>query len=284
MLSLQLKRTNVRVYSRKYLCAIILANCLVLMLSGCFDGTRRLEVITPSVFPSPPAIHFIVQVRSQVTGEPIVGGRILIRVAEQTPINAFTDSEGVARILVDSNYEGQLGYLIVEAPGYERYIRNINLADESLPNIILLKRETSPAFSSPISEPTTGTTPTKLPSPTITEELAMATDTLSPNTPSPTVTEELAIATDTPTPIAPPAPIAKEALVIYVQSEGVEHSLGLALSNGERLEPQLHRFAAAPALVAGWLTNSIFRRGRDRYFGRGLRAGNGHVAGRCKGW
>ncbi len=101
----------------------------------------------------------------------------------------------------------------------------------------------TPTFT-PTSTPTPTATPTPTPTP-----LASSTSTpavIQPAAPLQTATDTPA-PTPTPLPTITPTSTPKPATVVYVQSNGQSHSLGLVSSTGQVINGDLHRFAGAPA-------------------------------------
>jgi tetratricopeptide (TPR) repeat protein len=115
--------------------------------------------------------------------------------------------------------------------------------------IALAPSPTSTSTSTPTPTPTPTATPTptltRTPSPTL-PPTATSTPMPAPTTPV-SVTEPTATPTDTATPTVTPTPTPKPATVVYVQSNGQSHSLGLVSSVGQLINAELHRHAAAPA-------------------------------------
>jgi hypothetical protein len=110
-----------------------------------------------------------------------------MEVLGKAPLDAITDSNGIARIFVDSSHAGQPGFLIVEAKGYEKYAQNIDLIAYALPDVVVLERAFAVMPTStftPTSTPTSIHTPTGAETPVDTPA-ATNTPTLTPSpTPS----------------------------------------------------------------------------------------------------
>ena len=88
----------------------------------------------------PTDTNFAYQVRVQVrdTDEAIPNAEVTIMVSGKAPLDDITDSNGLARIFIDSFYVGQPGELIVEARGYETHRQHIDLKKDALPDIVVL--------------------------------------------------------------------------------------------------------------------------------------------------
>jgi len=91
--------------------------------------------------PPPPTPGFLYQVRvhSMITGQYVQMAEVTIELSGKAPINAVTDTNGLAIISIPSSYAGQLGRLIIEVPGYEMYIQFINLTPDDLPSVVQLE-------------------------------------------------------------------------------------------------------------------------------------------------
>lgn len=106
---------------------------------------------------------------------------------------------------------------------------------------------------SPTSTPTITPSPTSSPTPTPTPT-STQTPAPVPTRPSPTPEPETASTevppeapTATPQATATPPPTPRPATVVYVQSNGQTHNIGLISSTGNLIQAELHRRAAAPA-------------------------------------
>lgn len=80
-----------------------------------------------------------VRVKVQSTGDFIENAVVIIEVSGKAPLDAVTDSNGLARVFIPSEYVGKPGVLIVKAPEYEMYTENMDLTKDALPDIVLLK-------------------------------------------------------------------------------------------------------------------------------------------------
>ncbi|MBN1993884.1 MAG: AAA-like domain-containing protein [Anaerolineae bacterium] len=112
-----------------------------------------------------------------------------------------------------------------------------------------------PAIVAIVPTPTPTATPTFTPTPTPTST-ATPTPTDTPTPPaSSTPVEPTPVLSATDTPTSPPTPTPSPTLtptpqpatIVYVQSRGANHDLGLVSSAGQLLDAELHRLAAAPA-------------------------------------
>jgi hypothetical protein len=92
--------------------------------------------------PSPTAEPFAYQVRIQAVdnGQPLQNADVTIEVPGQAPLKEVTDSEGLARVFIDSSYAGRPGRIIAQATGYVTYVRNIDLRQDTLPTVVKLER------------------------------------------------------------------------------------------------------------------------------------------------
>jgi hypothetical protein len=79
-----------------------------------------------------------VQVLAANDGEPIPGAQVLIQIGEIAPLDEFTDSNGIARIIIDDTYIGQPGRLIVRANSYQTWEQNLTLDQQQLPDTVQL--------------------------------------------------------------------------------------------------------------------------------------------------
>jgi hypothetical protein len=88
--------------------------------------------------PTDKSFEYSVRIEEKATGKPIANAEVTIEVINQAPMREVTDSNGVARVFVDTERAGQPGRLIVQASGYDRYIENIDLEPDKLSTVILL--------------------------------------------------------------------------------------------------------------------------------------------------
>jgi len=89
----------------------------------------------------PPDTAFAYQVRVEVkdTTEPISNAEVTLEVGGKAPLRDITDSNGFARIFVDTAYTGQPGKLIVKATGYSSHTEHIDLRKDVLPTVVRLE-------------------------------------------------------------------------------------------------------------------------------------------------
>jgi len=93
---------------------------------------------------SPPAsqtFDYPVRVQEKDSEGTIPNARVILEVASKAPLDEITDSNGFARIRIESSYVGKPGKIIVEATGYKKYTQNIDLNKDTLPDIIRLERQ-----------------------------------------------------------------------------------------------------------------------------------------------
>ncbi len=175
---------------------LILALILIInSATGCSTATPTPQ-ITPSNF------SYLVQVQAKDTDENVTRAEVTIQVTGKAPIDAITDSKGIARIFIPASYVGQPGLLIVDTKRYERYTQNIDLTKASLPDVVLLEPKlvaVATSLKESAKTPTTAPTSTPTATPIPPAETLIATPV--PPTNTPTVTP-----TPTNTPTATPAP------------------------------------------------------------------------------
>ena len=136
-------------------------------------------------------------------------------------------------------------------------IEQVIMGNTDLYDTALLSNQTTPALIALLPTPTATSTPkptatpssTATPIVTNTPEPATATPTTQPTaetviqaTPEALVSQP----TDTPTPLPTNTPTPRPAMVVYVQSSGQTHELGIVTSAGELMTSSLHQRAAAP--------------------------------------
>jgi hypothetical protein len=112
-------------------------------------------VPTPTPTPTPAPFSYQVRVEAKDTGENVPNAEVTIEVGGKAPLDAITDSKGIARIFIESSYAGQPGFLIVEAIGYQRHKQNIDLVEGRLPDVVLLEVEMPGESEPPESKPVT---------------------------------------------------------------------------------------------------------------------------------
>jgi hypothetical protein len=85
---------------------------------------------------------FTYEVRVQEHGSlnPVKDAKVILESGSTfVPKIEFTDSEGIARIFIDSSRGGKPGKVIVEAAGYKTYVQNVDLTETELPQVIELE-------------------------------------------------------------------------------------------------------------------------------------------------
>lgn len=82
---------------------------------------------------------YSVRIQREGTGQNIPNARVTIEVEGLAPLDEVTDSNGIARFFVGRAYSGKPGRVLVEAIGYQAHRQEIDLAENDLPNTILLK-------------------------------------------------------------------------------------------------------------------------------------------------
>lgn len=97
------------------------------------------------IWPSPPeeapaaSFTYLMRVQDKNAGQDIANAVVTIEVGGKAPLDAITDSTGLARIFVSADHSGQPGRLIVEAEGYNRHTQNIDLMEGDLPKVVPLE-------------------------------------------------------------------------------------------------------------------------------------------------
>ena len=81
----------------------------------------------------------ILLVQDNITGQGVVGAVVSVEVAGEQPLDSNTDSRGFVQFVIPDSFWDRPGRIIVEAEGYQKYVQNIDLAVEPLPNIIELE-------------------------------------------------------------------------------------------------------------------------------------------------
>jgi hypothetical protein len=139
---------------------------------------------------TPPPVLYTVRVREKGTGNCIKEARVILEVRGKFPLDDVTSEDGIAMISVSHDYIAKQGNLIVEADGYKRYERYVNLTVDALPNRVLLE---------PVATPVP---PTKTPTPVVPTATPKPTATFAPTPVPPTFTP-----TSTPTPLPIPTQV-----------------------------------------------------------------------------
>jgi hypothetical protein len=88
------------------------------------------------------SFDYAVTVRDNDTGGPISGAHIMIETGGGfAPKNGYTDSNGFVRISIDAGLVGTKGRLSVEVADYKRFMREIDLTLDEMPDEIRLNSE-----------------------------------------------------------------------------------------------------------------------------------------------
>jgi hypothetical protein len=103
---------------------------------GVFDGIKSLFSPHSTVINS---FDYQIRVEDKSTNQPIQNAKVIIEGSGFAPKNSIADVNGNARIFVDVSHAGKPGLLIVEALGYKRYVKNIDLIENELPDIVSLE-------------------------------------------------------------------------------------------------------------------------------------------------
>lgn len=102
--------------------------------------------------------QFTIKVQIKGTNEDISNAKVMLEVIGQAPLDAVTDSNGYARVFIDNDRASKPGKLIVQATGYKKYVRNIDLNPMKLPDVVQLEPEITAAVPND-TEPATSPTP-----------------------------------------------------------------------------------------------------------------------------
>ncbi len=118
-----------------------LATILACIVSTTFN-IFPLWTVSPT--PTPTSVQktsFSYQTRVQAkdSNENIPNAQVTIEVPGRAPLDGITDSNGLARIQIAASHSGQPGRLIVEANGYHRYVQEIDLTRDALPDLVRLE-------------------------------------------------------------------------------------------------------------------------------------------------
>lgn len=171
------------------------------------------------------SFDYPVRVQAEGSNEYLSGARVTIEVRDDNiaPKIDFTDSNGFARIFIDSTRAGKPGRLIIEATGFDTYTQNIDLTVGDLPSIIHLRPNNITPTDFPSSTPTSTETITLTPLP---PDTPMSTPSL---TPSLTATETPSLTpTDPPTPTNTYTPIPPKVIANFDSCSGI-NNLGGAM-------------------------------------------------------
>jgi len=92
---------------------------------------------------TPVVLTYQVHVLDSETNKPVSNAQIAMEVHNLKPLEAYTDLNGIARLAVASLYEGRPGSITIMADGYELRRQNMDMTLDALPDIILLKPEST---------------------------------------------------------------------------------------------------------------------------------------------
>lgn len=84
--------------------------------------------------------QYAVRVEDLNAGEAISRAQVTVEIIGKAPLNAVSDSNGIARIFIDGERVGEPGRLRVERIGYTAYREDIDLKKDTLPDIVQLKK------------------------------------------------------------------------------------------------------------------------------------------------
>jgi uncharacterized protein YraI len=147
-------------------------------------------ILTPT--PTPGSFSYPVRVEAKETGKDVRNAEVRIEVAGKADLCGVTDSNGVARIFIESSYAGQPGFLIVEATGYVRHEQHIDLIVGALPYVVQLEKSVMSTNPTPETPPIATVTPSTSVSPssvlTITPSTPLTSTVTPSSTPSGTIT------------------------------------------------------------------------------------------------
>jgi hypothetical protein len=147
----------------------VLANVLILV-AGC----------RPTPTPPPASFDYLVRVRDSA-GATLPNAKVTIEVPGRTPLDDFTDVNGLVVFTIPATYVDRTGKLIAEATGFEIYRQNITLQAGLLPDEIRLSPAT---VTPPPTESPVATVPGNLSAPTVSPT---ATNTLTATPAQPTI-------------------------------------------------------------------------------------------------
>ena len=105
--------------------------------------TIVVPILTDRISPTATPPHlgtFDYQVHIETkAGAPITNVTVTIEIGGgKAPLDAVSNSTGLARILIETSYVGKPGRLLVRADGYKTHTQNIDLTEGSLPKVIQL--------------------------------------------------------------------------------------------------------------------------------------------------
>jgi hypothetical protein len=108
---------------------------IVALIYGVADMIPRLSGPTPT----PTPMIYVTRVEGQNSaGTTIKDAKVTLEVPGRPPLDAYTDSNGVATIIVPAQYVGGSAVMIVEAPGFTTFRQNISIDAGTLPPLVRL--------------------------------------------------------------------------------------------------------------------------------------------------
>ena len=128
----------------------------VVIVTGVFALLQNPPKPVPAVtVTSPSNFSYVIRVQSKKTGQPISNSDVLIEVIGQAPLHQATDSNGYARVLIEGKRVGQPAKLSIQATGYSLFTQNIDLRQDTLPDVIQLDSVgvTNQSTSNPAPQP-----------------------------------------------------------------------------------------------------------------------------------
>jgi hypothetical protein len=99
------------------------------------------------------SFSYQIRVQDKSTGQTIERARVTINVRDQAPLDKLTDSNGLARLFIDTTHADQPGELRIEANGFKTYIQNIDIVAGSLPDDVQLEPIISFLAATPTTQP-----------------------------------------------------------------------------------------------------------------------------------
>jgi hypothetical protein len=85
--------------------------------------------------------YYKVRVVEQVNGGFVGNAKVTIELSgNMVPLDAITDTNGLAIITIPGEYMNKPGKLIVEAQGYKTFYKYVNLSRDSLPDVVQLEK------------------------------------------------------------------------------------------------------------------------------------------------
>jgi hypothetical protein len=91
------------------------------------------------VGPGSVPFRYQVRVRSAVSGKPISNVNVTLETVAGSSQDAYTDANGLVMFPLSSSLRGSAARLIIDSPGYERFVQNSTLQDGGLPEEVQLQ-------------------------------------------------------------------------------------------------------------------------------------------------